>query len=216
MKKTNFFKNKNYLRIRRIQAKLSRQSQQKTKTNKNLITNKSSDQKLKTQLNQIPQEKYIYESVEEIERKFGIKLKTQYGYLPMTKIPGTNLIAESLILRFMYDGELCFKGKDIIICADEASIKDYEKCARDILIKNFLDVYNDPNDEEDGDDGDFIFFMHKHFVLKLLSNNDVESSDQILYAKTKNQGSCFTPIKEFPEHLDEDIFILGLIYTNAC
>ena len=72
---------------------------------------------------------------QEIEEMYGITLQTQHGILPATKIPGTDLVIEDILLLSYAFSDAPLEISCVTICAKAGEICQEEKKAINLLIQ---------------------------------------------------------------------------------
>ena len=135
---------------------------------------------------------------EDIEKKFGITLKTQYGILPATKIPGTNLIVEDvLLLSFAFPGNP-WEISSVTICATVDEIKQKERDVLKLLVEK---ANNSAMCDDDGEGRNILEFFKNVAVVPIRYEDIPSTPDGNTYYRMKSlQGFSFDDIKNEEEY----------------
>lgn len=167
-----------------------------------------------------PNLSYLECDVEKLQQKYGITLEMQHGFLPATRIPGTDLIAESvLILSFAFSRD---KNPWVIssatICASADKIRKKEKQVIDLLIEKS----NDSAMCDDEDEGVEMLVFFPNVYVATIQHDDVpvEPDGNTYYCMKTSGGFKFADVKEEEyEQLmhtqPDDVFVFRLIKENV-
>jgi len=155
---------------------------------------------------------------EDIEKKFGITLKTQYGILPATKIPGTDLIVEDvLLLSFAFPCNP-WEISSVTICAPSSEIRQKEKDVLELLIEK---SNNSAMCDDDGEGRDMLAFFKNVAVVPIRYEDIPSTPDGNTYYRMKSlQGFSFDDIKneeEYKKLMDtnpDNVFFFRLVEKN--
>lgn len=119
-----------------------------------------------------------------VEKKFGCKLETKHGILPMTKLPNSNLVAESVLLlsnNFWH----FYVISSAIIVASEKDLPEEEKK----VIENLIKKLN--NSSVSDDEG----YMMPSCSVSIVSPNQRNSKYEYFGLKSTD-GFCFDLIDD--------------------
>lgn len=139
-------------------------------------------------------------TVEEVEQNFGCKLKTKHGILPMTELPNSNLVAESVLLLVKY-GTILLMSSAVIVSSKE-KLAENEENAIDYLIR---EADNAPICDDDEEGWEILAFF-TNFCVSVVSPNQRNSAYEYIGLKSQN-GRSFNLIKDnvnFGEIYDSD------------
>ena len=157
--------------------------------------------------------------VEQLQKKYGITFEMQHGFLPATRIPGTDLIAESvLILSFAFskDGSP-WVISSATICASADKIREKEKQVIDLLIEKS----NESAMCDDDDEGVEMLVFFPNVYVAFIQHDDVPvTTDGNTYYCMKSKGFKFSNVENQEEYENlmltqpENVFVFRLIKEN--
>jgi len=167
-----------------------------------------------------PNLSYLECDVEQLQKKYGITFETQHGFLPATRIPGTDLIAESvLILSFAFsmDGNP-WVISSATICASADKIREKEKQVIDLLIEKS----NESAMCDDDDEGVEMLVFFPNVYVAFIQHDDVPvTTDGNTYYCMKSKGFKFSNVENKEEYENlmltqpENVFVFRLIKKNV-
>lgn len=154
----------------------------------------------------------------EIEEKYGITLQMQHGILPATKIPGTDLIIEDILLLSYAFFDAPWEVSCVTICAKIDEILQEEKKAVGLLIKKANESPMCDSEEADHD----MLIAFPSIAVVPIRQEDMhikKSSNEYLCMKSL-QGFSFQDIEN--DELDalvnkatEDVFFFRIVQMNV-
>lgn len=157
--------------------------------------------------------------VQQLQKKYGITFEMQHGFLPATRIPGTDLIAESvLILSFAFssDGNP-WVISSATICASADKIREKEKQVIDLLIEKS----NESAMCDDDDEGVEMLVFFPNVYVAFIQHDDVPvTTDGNTYYCMKSNGFKFSNVENEEEYENlmftqpENVFVFRLINEN--
>ena len=166
-----------------------------------------------------PNLSYLECDVQQLQKKYGITLEMQHGLLPATRIPGTDLIAESvLILSFAFsrDGNP-WVISSATICASADKIREKEKQVIDLLIEKS----NDSAMCDDDGEGKAMLGCFSNVYVATIQPSDVPViPDGNTYYCMKSNGFEFSNVENQEEYKNlmltqpENVFVFRLIKEN--
>lgn len=154
----------------------------------------------------------------EIEEKYGITLQTQHGILPATKIPGTDLIIEDILLLSYPFLDTPWEISCVTICAKTDEILQEEKKAINLLIQK---ANKSPMCDEESESYDAIVFLHNIVAVPIRREDFSQKKDGYKYCCVKStQGFSFQDIKKeelntLIESTPEDVFFFRIIAEDV-
>jgi len=164
--------------------------------------------------------RYLESDVQQLQQKYGITFKMQHGLLPATRIPGTDLIVESvLILSFAFsrDGNP-WVISSATICASADKIREKEKQVIDLLIEKSNDSAMCDYDGE----GKAMLGCFSNVYVATIQPSDVPviPDGNTYYCMKTSGGFKFADVKEEEyEQLmhtqPDDVFIFRLVKKNV-
>ena len=167
-----------------------------------------------------PNLSYLECDVEQLQKKYGVSLEMRHGLLPATRIPGTDLIAESvLILSFAFsrDGNPWVISK-AVICASDVIIREKEKQVIELLIEKS----NESAMCDDDDEGwEMLAFFPNHCVVPIQHGDVHYNPHETYYCMKTSQGFKFTDVKNKEEYENlmstqpDDVFMFRLVKKDV-
>ena len=187
---------------------------------KKIVRCKESEAYEKPATNEKPNLSYLECDVEQLQKKYGITLEMQHGFLPATRIPGTDLIVESvLILSFAFsrDGNP-WVISSATICASADKIREKEKQVIDLLIEKSNDSAMCDFDGE----GKVMLGCFSNVYVATIQPSDVPViPDGNTYYCMKSNGFEFSNVENQEEYEQlmhtqpDDVFVFRLIKENV-
>ena len=153
-------------------------------------------------------------TVEEVEKLFGCKLETKHGILPMTELPNSNLVAESVLLLSKSFSYIHVMSSAVIVSTKE-ELAENEKNLIDYLIK---ESDNSPFCDDD-DEGYEILAFFPNYCISIVSPDQCDSNHEYMGLKS-DSGYCFDLIEangiwgEIYDS-DPDMFLAKVIETDV-
>lgn len=154
----------------------------------------------------------------EIEEKYGITLQMQHGILPATKIPGTDLIIEDILLLCSAFSITPLEISCVTICAKADEILQEEKKSLDLLIQKAKE--SPMCDGEEAGHDMLITFPNIAVVPIKQEDMPIKKSGNKYLCMKSLQGFSFQDIEndELVALIDkapEDVFFFRIIEMNV-
>ena len=165
-----------------------------------------------------PDLSYLECNVQQLQKKYGVTLKMRHGLLPATRIPGTDLIAESVLILSFAFAEKPWVISKAIICASADKIREKERKVIDLLIEKS----NDSAMCDDDDEGmEMLGFFSNHCVVPIQFDDVPTTPDENTYYCMKTSSGFQFENVEINEEYDklmstqpDDIFAFRLVKTD--
>lgn len=156
-------------------------------------------------------------TVSQVEQKFGCKLKTKHGYLPMTNLPNSDLVAESVILLSNSFGGIHKMSSTVIVSSPKRLASEEKK-----VISYLIDEANNAPICDDDDEGfEILMFFPNACVTIVDVGKDHYDSNYEYMGLTSKSGYSFelVPDKdkffEMCETNPEDTFLVKIVDSDV-
>ena len=154
-------------------------------------------------------------TVKQLEQKFDCKLETKHGYLPMTQLPNSNLVAESVILLCNTFGGIQ-KMSSTVIVAPKEQLAAEEKNVISFLIK---EANKAPICDEDDEGYDILLFFPNACVT--IVDDDFYDPNYEYMGLTSEKGYFFDGVSDKDQFYDmmesnpQDTFLVKIVDVNV-
>lgn len=154
----------------------------------------------------------------EIEEKYGITLQMQHGILPTTKIPGTDLVVEDVLLLSSAFSITPWEVSCVTICAKTDEILQEEKKALSLLIQKAKE--SPMCDGEEAGHGMLITFPNVAVVPIRQEDMPIKKNGNKYLCMKSLQGFSFQDIEDddldaLVDRTPEDVFFFRIVEMNV-
>ena len=155
-------------------------------------------------------------TVSQVEQKFGCKLKTKHGYLPMTNLPNSDLVAESVILLSNSFGRIHKMSSTVIVSSQKRLASEEKK-----VISYLIDEANNAPICDDDDEGFEILMFFPNAVVTIVDADDPYDLNYEYMSLMSKSGYLFelVPDKdkffEMCETNPEDTFLVKIVDSDV-
>lgn len=155
-------------------------------------------------------------TVSQVEQKFGCKLETKHGYLPMTNLPNSDLVAESVILLSNSFGGI-HKMSSTVIVSSKKRLASEEKQVINYLIK---EANNAPICDDD-DEGFEILMFFPNAVVTIVDADDPYDPNYEYMGLTSKSGYAFDLIPDKDQFFEmrelnpENAFLVKIVDSDV-
>ena len=155
-------------------------------------------------------------TVSQVEQKFGCKLETKHGYLPMTNLPNSDLVAESVILLSNSFGGIHKMSSTVIVSSKKRLASEEKK-----VISYLIDEANNAPICDDDDEGFEILMFFPNAAVTIVDADDPYDPNYEYMGLTSKSGYAFDLISdkdkffEMRELNPENAFLVKIVDDNV-
>jgi len=155
-------------------------------------------------------------TVSQVEQKFGCKLKTKHGYLPMTNLPNSDFVAESVILLSNSFGGIHKMSSTVIVSSKKRLTSEEKK-----VISYLIDEANNAPICDDDDEGFEILMFFPNAVVTIVDADDPYDLNYEYMGLTSKSGYAFDLIPDKDQFFEmrelnpENAFLVKIVDSDV-